>query len=671
MVFCFFGGFLVLCVFEVVRKDVGGRFGKFVVNGKVVRTPALLPVINPNRLIVSPQELEKDFGAEVLITNAYIIWRNKDLRERAEAEGIHKFLDFGGVVFTDSGAYQAMRGKELEVSNREIVLFQEKINPDVGIFLDAPTGDVGYVEAERTVFDTIERAKECKELTGDSKIFWACPVQGGVYPDLVSYCAEEVGGLGFDVYCVGSLVTRLEAYEFGVVCEQLLSARFSLPFNRPLHGFGIGLPSFFSLSVAIGCDFFDSAAYALYAQKGRYMSVHGTYYLAELDEFPCSCPLCVDTTPEEVRRFDKDERERFLARHNLYVSFEELRLVRQAIREGWLWELVQERARSHPRLLEAFNVFKLYPELERFDPVTKKSAFFYSGQESFLRTEVSSFRHRFYENYRPEKGRSLVVLPYSESKPFSKFYNVWNTKDIHFAVMTPFVCVPLELENVYPVSQNVFVRNDVLIYKEMEEQFGVFLDRFGSYYYDIKVLYDVSSVRGFVKSLRLENKGKKAAGSAWDYLLDLKGLLNFQFGYPAGDIFGENVFVRLSKRTGKIKEIYDEENLLGVLRMDGLFIPSVYCAELLKNVLDYPKRRVVVGDDEVISFIRAGRSVFVKFVENCDPKIRPKEEVLIVDKSDRLVGVGTSFLSAEELLSFDRGVGVKTRSTIREEKKSY
>ena len=68
-------------MFEVVRKDVGGRIGKFEVKGKVVRTPALLPVINPNRLIVSPQELERDFGAEVLITNAYIIWRNKGLRE--------------------------------------------------------------------------------------------------------------------------------------------------------------------------------------------------------------------------------------------------------------------------------------------------------------------------------------------------------------------------------------------------------------------------------------------------------------------------------------------------------------------------------------------------------------------------------------------------------------
>ncbi|MFX0162499.1 MAG: tRNA guanosine(15) transglycosylase TgtA [Candidatus Hodarchaeota archaeon] len=658
-------------MFEVVRKDVGGRIGRFEVNGKVVRTPALMPVINPNRLIVSPQELERDFGAEVLITNAYIIWRSNDLRERVESEGIHEFLDFGGVVFTDSGAYQAMRGKELEVDNREIVLFQEKIKPDVGIFLDVPTGDVGYVEAKRTVFDTIERAKECKGLTGDSKIFWACPVQGGAYPDLVSYCAEKVGGLGFDVYCVGSLVTRLEAYEFGVVCEQLLSARFSLPFNRPLHGFGIGLPSFFSLAVAVGCDFFDSAAYALYAQKGRYMSVHGTYDLAELDEFPCSCPLCVGSTPEEVRRFDKDERERFLARHNLYVSFEELRLVRQAIRGGWLWELVQERARSHPRLLEAFNVFEQYPEVERFDPVTKKSAFFYSGPESFLRTEVSSFRRRFYGNYRPEKGRSLVVLPYSESKPFSKFYNVRNTKDIHFAVMTPFVCVPLELENVYPVSQNVFVRNDVLIYKEMEVQFGEFLDRFGSYYDEIKILHDVSSVREFAKSLSPEDEGKKEGNPVWDYLLDLKGLLNFQFGYPAGDILREDVFVRLSKRTGKIREVYDEETLLGILRMDGLFIPSIYCAELLKNVLDYPRSRVFVGDEEVISFIKTGRSVFAKFVEDCDPEIRPKEEVLIVDKSDRLVGVGTSLLSADELLSFDRGVGVKTRSTIREEKKTY
>ena len=660
-----------MCLFEVVRKDIGGRIGRFEVNGKVVRTPALMPVINPNRLIVSPQELEREFRAEVLITNAYIIWRNKDLRERVESAGIHKFLDFGGVVFTDSGAYQAMRGKELEVDNREIVLFQEKINPDVGIFLDVPTGDVGYIEAKKTVFETVERAKECKELTDNSKIFWACPVQGGPYPDLVSYCAEKVGDLSFDVYCVGSLVTRLEAYEFSVVCEQLLSARFSLPFNRPLHGFGIGLPSFFSLAVAIGCDFFDSAAYALYAQKGRYMSVHGTYDLAELDEFPCSCPLCVCSTPEEVRRFDKDERERFLARHNLYVSFEELRLVRQAIRGGWLWELVQERVRSHPRLLEAFNIFERYPELDRVDPVTKKSAFFYSGQESFLRTEVSSFRRRFYGNYRPEKGRSLVVIPYSESKPFSRFYNVWNTKDIHFAVMTPFVCVPLELENVYPISQNVFVRNDVLIYKEIEAQFGEFLDSFGSYYDDIKVLHNVSSVRDFVKSLSLGAGGKKEGSSDWDYLLDLKGLLNFQFGYPAGDIVGEGVFVRLSKRTGKIREVYDEETLLGILRMDGLFIPSVYCAELLKNVLDYPGKRVVVGDDEVISFIRAGRSVFAKFVEDCDPEIRPKEEVLIVDRSDRLVGVGTSLLSADELLSFDRGVGVKTRSTIREEKKTY
>ena len=100
--------------------------------------------------------------------------------------------------------------------------------------------------------------------------------------------------------------------------------------------------------------------------------------------------------------------------------------------------------------------------------------------------------------------------------------------------------------------------------------------------------------------------------------------------------------------------------------MDGIFIPSIYCAELLKNVLDYPKSRVVVSDDEeVISFIRAGRSVFAKFVMDCDLEIRPKEEVFIVNKSDRLIGVGTSLLSADELLSFDRGVGVKTRSTIK------
>ncbi len=45
---------------------------------------------------------------------------------------------------------------------------------------------------------------------------------------------------------------------------------------------------------------------------------------------------------------DRGERTRLLALHNLYVIAASLRRVKQAIREGRLWELLEETSRKHP-----------------------------------------------------------------------------------------------------------------------------------------------------------------------------------------------------------------------------------------------------------------------------------------------------------------------------------
>ena len=57
--------------FEVIHKDIMGRLGKLKVGDKTVRTPLLLPVINPHIQLIKPEELAK-LGVEALITNAYI-----------------------------------------------------------------------------------------------------------------------------------------------------------------------------------------------------------------------------------------------------------------------------------------------------------------------------------------------------------------------------------------------------------------------------------------------------------------------------------------------------------------------------------------------------------------------------------------------------------------------
>ena len=81
------------------------------------------------------------------------------------------------------------------------------------------------------------------------------------------------------------------------LADMILTAKKGLPLERPLHLFGAGHPSMFALAVALGCDLFDSAAYALYARENRYMTENGTWRLNDLDYFPCSCPRCSMETP--------------------------------------------------------------------------------------------------------------------------------------------------------------------------------------------------------------------------------------------------------------------------------------------------------------------------------------------------------------------------------------
>ena len=57
--------------FESLYSDIQGRCGKLTVGKKTIKTPALLPVINPHLQLVTPQEM-RAMGVEALITNAYI-----------------------------------------------------------------------------------------------------------------------------------------------------------------------------------------------------------------------------------------------------------------------------------------------------------------------------------------------------------------------------------------------------------------------------------------------------------------------------------------------------------------------------------------------------------------------------------------------------------------------
>ncbi|AEB67208.1 MAG: tRNA guanosine(15) transglycosylase TgtA [Methanosarcinales archaeon] len=426
--------------FEILHKDLAGRIGRLSTLHGTVETPLLMPVINPHLPLIPPDELAS-MGAEMVITNSYIINQDPDLREGAIEQGLHHLLGFPGPIMTDSGAFQLSVYGDIDVLPLEILDFQFAIKSDISVPLDIPTPpDVSRERAESELNITEERLREAAGLKRDALL--AGPVQGSTYPDLRERAGRFARELGFDLYPIGGVVPLMEAYRFRDLVDVVVSAKKGLGSGVPVHLFGAGHPMIFALAAAMGCDLFDSAAYALYAREGRYLTVQGTRKLEEMKHLPCSCPVCLKYTQQEL--MDSPQRSRELARHNLYVSLQEIKLVRQSIRDGSLWDLLETRCRSHPRMLDGLKRLASYGDwLEGLDSASK-STFFYLSPESASRPEV--IRHGRRIERISLKGEVLITDD-PNANP-SGYDNVLNFKP-------PFGPYPTQLSETYPFNAEV------------------------------------------------------------------------------------------------------------------------------------------------------------------------------------------------------------------------
>ncbi len=453
--------------FEVKEKDLLARIGKLKTRTSTIETPLLFPVINPSIQPIPPRRLKAEFGFEAVITNAYILKKRYDTKPIEQS--LHGFLDFDGAIMTDSGAYQILVYGAVDVTQAEIVEYQEVIGSDIATILDIPTGwKITKEQATETVKETLKRARAFFKVKKREDILWVGPVQGGRHLDLVAESARAMGKMPFQIYALGSPTQIMESYRFDVLVDMIMAAKMNLPPERPLHLFGAGHPVMFSLAVALGCDLFDSAAYALYARQERYMTENGTWKLSELDYFPCQCPRCRNRKAKDIQALPKKERELFLAEHNLNVCQAELNRIKQAIRDGRLWEHMEMQAHAHPALFTALKKVRAYKDyIEKYSPIVKRSGLFFFGTEDLARPEIVH-HHQLKKNYSPPKvSKMLMLVPQTHDKPFHKAREFDRVRqilkrlnpDVAEAIhvcfyAAPFGVVPLELDEVYPLSQH-------------------------------------------------------------------------------------------------------------------------------------------------------------------------------------------------------------------------
>jgi 7-cyano-7-deazaguanine tRNA-ribosyltransferase len=475
--------------------DLAARIGKFTTPHGSFETPAFIPVIHPVKQQISPNFL-KSLGFNCIITNAYITFKKNE--EKARKYGIHNIVNFDGPIMTDSGGYQVLEYGSVGVSPSNMAQFELDIGSDIPVPLDKPTGyGLPYARAKSYVEETISNIEETVKIINKNKNnsdidptflssngeIWTGTIQGAEHFDLVKHSASVLDKMGFQFFAIGSPVELMESYNFSILSQLIKTTKLTIP-DKPIHLFGAGHPLTIPLAVALGCDTFDSASYILYAKDNRYMYSHGTLRLDEMSYFPCCCPVCSYYTVKELLDEDGETRITNLAKHNLFILKQEISFVKQSIYDGRLWEYILQKARSHPKLMDAIYTIKNFEYLQNSTPLFKQKAIYLFEPVDQYRPELKNFRLMLINNYKSFYSDILLLYPDQSIRPFylsSIFKNLIDKYSPSLVCLyNPFFgLIPVEISDVYPASHNVFSNHssdfEVGDYGEFIKLFNSFL----------------------------------------------------------------------------------------------------------------------------------------------------------------------------------------------------
>lgn len=141
-------------------------------------------------------------------------------------------------------------------------------------------------------------------------------------------------------------------------------------------------------------------------------------------------------------------------------------------------------------------------------------------------------------------------------------------------------------------------------------------------------------------------------------------MVDYLFGRGTSRALPKTGFrLRFSRRSGRVKLVHHDGKLFATMKPNGAMALTLYGASILARSPKFRENCVEVSD-EVVQFVRGGRSVFCKFVRRAGKNIYPKSEVAVIDGRGHVVGVGTAVLNGGFMRLFKSGPAVKVRAGL-------
>ena len=348
-------------MFRITHSDSNAKVGKLKTLHGTVETPFFMPVATKASVKqISPHDLV-ELGYKTIIANSLVLYLRPGLSVLKKFNGIHKFMNFNDIIFTDSGGFQMLSKSFLIKAGDKGVLFQspfdgskhflrpedvikneEKIGADVIMALDhvAHYGTPKKEMAEQ-VDTTTSWAKRCLEAHKTKQLLFGI-TQGGTFKDLRKKSTEEISSLPFDGIAIGGLAFGEERHKMYDMLDISMSI---IPKNKPVYLMGVGNPHELVECISRGIDIFDSRFPARNARHGSLFTSKGTILIKNKafthDTKPidpdCDCFVCKSYSRAYIN-FQLRQNEavglRLASYHNLYFISNLLKDIRSAIRNN-------------------------------------------------------------------------------------------------------------------------------------------------------------------------------------------------------------------------------------------------------------------------------------------------------------------------------------------------
>ena len=147
-----------------------------------------------------------------------------------------------------------------------------------------------------------------------------------------------------------------------------------------------------------------------------------------------------------------------------------------------------------------------------------------------------------------------------------------------------------------------------------------------------------------------------------DNVQKLKHTIDTLFGNGVSKNLPKDIEIIISKRTGRIRNVNNNGDLLFTPRSDGGLAITRYCAEIFLKNKKFRENCIEI-DAESKPFVEQGRSVFCQHVISCGKNVRIGSDVPVLYKN-KVIGVGKAVLS-KMMMSQQRGVAVKIRDSLK------